>query len=206
MVPIWIAKHLQGTLAMWVALWYMQQNPTSLLIPAQPLHAFTPPQENCWLCRRAVMYRLLRKVLVRTTLQTCHFSAFCFIMKYLIFWSLVGVEFGVGWGGGQARRLWNCIAFPIVAPYFFFPVFSVLKDKRRRDREQAVRRKGRERKRNISVLMLINWHADERERKREERINKPLFKSSLTSENVLAPSKSLRRFWDVEASRHSVII
>lgn len=204
MVPIRIAKHLQGTLAMWVALWYTQQNPTSLLIPAQPLHAFTPPQENCWLCRRAMMYRLLRKVLVSTTLQTCHFSAFCFIMKYLIFWSLVGVEFGVGGGAGKEAVELYC--FPYCGSLFFFPVFSVLKDKRRRDREQAVRRKGRERKRNISVLMLINWHADERERKREERINKPLFKSSLTSENVLAPSKSLRRFWDVEASRHSVII
>lgn len=60
--------------------------------------------------------------------------------------------------------------------------------------------------RNISVLMLISWYAEERERKREQRANKSLFKSQLPSENVLAPSKSLQRFGDTEASRHPTIV
>lgn len=118
------SKAPSGHLSNVVALWYMQQNPTSLLIPTQPCHTFTSPRGDCWLCRRAMMYRLLRKVLVSTTLQTCHFSAFCFIMKYLIFWSLVGVEFGGGEKG--VGRQGGCGIVLLSLFFIFFFAFCVL--------------------------------------------------------------------------------
>lgn len=79
-----------------------------------------------------MMYRLLRKVLVRTTLQTCHFSAFCFIMKYLIFWSLVGVEFGVGWGGGRQGGCGIVLLSLLWLLIFFSCVLSSERQKKKR--------------------------------------------------------------------------
>lgn len=182
----------------------MQQNPTSLLIPTQPCHAFTSPQEDCWLCRRAV---------IAQESTSKHYASdlplFCFFLHTEIFNLLEFGRSGIRSRGGAGKEAVELYCFPYCGFFFFFFLLFLCcqySSERWRREQASSEKKKKGKKINIFVLMLINWHADERERKREEHINKPLFKSSLTSENVLAPSKSLQRFWDIEASRHSVII
>lgn len=75
----------------------------------------------------------------------------------------------------------------------FFLLSQLWKTERGEMRSGAIWRERQE------IFLRWCWLADrqreERQKERGEHVTKSLFKSQLPSENVLAPSKSLQRFW-----------
>lgn len=144
--------------------------------------------------RIVVLCRLCLEIVINTQLV-------CFLLNNGIFH--VQLESGVDLGQRGRQRGCGIELLSLLGPWFSFVGFfavTALKDRGRRNEEWGNMR-GRQ-----EIFLRWCWLAGTQRKERERERSKSLFKSQLPSENVLAPSKSLQRFGDTEASRHPTIV